>query len=252
MIEGMEVLTKPQVNQNGTYKPGKPRGGKYWWMLFFIIKLSDFGEGVKRISFYLLTYQEPSKINVPFWGYNRRSKKIEGSLPVDYSKASKYVDRDAQRLVCEVLFELFDKVSGKVKDFDFEALKKAMLQAVETNPAFAEKTRFRVYSDTEIAEGDIPEFSSAFDLSKYGNGVRKLFFEAGFFKKPKTFIPDRPRFDKNKRGLYISVVSGPDIDQFSSELDKAIEKIKPQVPDFDFDVFRADILQFTESLKEAA
>ncbi|MCO6490279.1 MAG: hypothetical protein J5I98_17835 [Phaeodactylibacter sp.] len=36
MIEGMEVLTKPQVNQNGTYAPEKPGGGKYWWILFFI------------------------------------------------------------------------------------------------------------------------------------------------------------------------------------------------------------------------
>ena len=156
------------------------------------IKLSDFGSGVNRISFYVLTYQEPSRINVPFWGYNRRSRKIEGSLPVDYVKASKYVDRDAQRLVCEALFELFDKVSGKVKDFDFEALKKAMLQAVETNPTFAEKTRFRVYSDTEIAEGDIPEFSSVFDLSKYGNGVRKLFFEAAFLEGPRLLYLTGP------------------------------------------------------------
>ncbi|MCO6491257.1 MAG: hypothetical protein J5I98_22765 [Phaeodactylibacter sp.] len=216
------------------------------------IKLSDFGKGVRKISFYALTYHDSTGINEPFWEYDPVSRKIRGSLPLDYSKASKYVDRDAQRLVCEAMFELFDKVSGQVEDFDFEALKKAMLAAVETNPTFAQKTRFRVYSDLGIITGDIPGFSSAFDLSKYGKGVQKLFFEVAFFKKPEIFLPNPSGFDEDKRRLYISVLSGKDINQFSSELDKAIEKLKPQVEDFDFELFKYDILRFTESLKEAA
>ena len=216
------------------------------------IKLSDYGSGVRRISFYPLTYQEPSRINEPYWEYDPVSKKIEGSLPLDYSKASKYVDKDAQRLVCEAMFELFDKVSGQVKDFDFEALKKAMLEAVETNPTFAEKIRFRVNSDIGITTGDLTAISDAIDLSKYGSGVKKLFIKVAFFKNPKTFLTDPPYFDKNKQGLYISVISGSDINHFSSELDKAIEKLKPQVEDFDFELLKSDILQFAESLKEAA
>ncbi|MCB9347985.1 MAG: hypothetical protein H6573_10815 [Lewinellaceae bacterium] len=89
------------------------------------INLSNFGSGVRKISFYALTYQEPSRINEPYWEYDPGSKKVEGSLPLDYSKAARYVDRDAQRLVCASMFELFDKVAGQVKDFDFEALKKS-------------------------------------------------------------------------------------------------------------------------------
>lgn len=53
-------------------------------------------------------------------------------MPVDYSKASKYVDRDARRLVCEALFELFDKVSGKVDDFDFDSFRADILQFTES------------------------------------------------------------------------------------------------------------------------
>lgn len=131
-------------------------------------------------------------------------------MPVDFLKAAVYLDRDAQILVCEAMFELFDKVSGQVEDFDFEALKKAMLGAVDTNPAFAEKTRFRVYSDIGIVTGDIQEISNAIDPSKYGGGVRKLFIEVSFFKKPETFLLNPSYFDKRKRGLYISVLSGPD------------------------------------------
>ena len=216
------------------------------------IKLSDFGNSVKRISFYPLTYQEPSRINEPYWEYDPVSKKIEGSLPLDYSKAARYMDRDAQILVCEAMFELFDKVSGQVEDFDFEALKKAMLQAVDTNPTFAEKTRFRVYSDIGIVSGDIQEISDAIDPSKYGGGVRKLFIEVAFFKKPEFFLANPSYFDKRKRGLYISVLSGSDINQFSSELDRVIEKVKPQVEDYDFALLKADIMQFAASLKEAA
>ena len=216
------------------------------------IKLSDFGSGVRKISFYALTYQEPSRINEPFWEYDPVSRKIEGSLPLDYSKASKYVDREAQRLVCETMFELFDKVSGQIEDFDFEALKKAMLEAVETNPTFAEKIRFRVNSNIGIVTGDRTEFSDAIDLSKYGSGVKKLFIKVSFFKNPKIFLPDPPYFDEHKQGLYISVISSSDINQFSSELDKAIEKLKPQVEDFDFELLKSDILQYAKLLKEAA
>lgn len=163
------------------------------------------------------------------------------------------MDRDAQILVCEAMFELLDKVSGQVEDFDFEALKKAMLEAVEANPAFAEKTRFRVYSDIGIVTGDIQEISDAIDPSKYGGGVKKLFIEVSFFKKTESFLPPNPSyFDTRKRGLYIAVLSGPDINRLSSELDKAIEKLKPQVEGFDFELLKSDILQFAESLKEAA
>ncbi|MCO6491886.1 MAG: hypothetical protein J5I98_25950 [Phaeodactylibacter sp.] len=216
------------------------------------VKLSDFGKGVKKISFYALTYHDSTGINEPFWEYDAKRRKIEGSLQLDYSKASKYIDRDAQKLICAVMFELFDKVSGQVEDYDFEALKKAMLEAVETNPTFAEKIRFRVNSDIGITTGDITEFSDAIDLSKYGSGVKKLFIKVAFFKNPKTFLPDPPYFDKNKHGLYISVISSSDIYQFSTELDKAIEKLKPQVKDFDFELLKSDILRFAESLKKAA
>ena len=216
------------------------------------IKLSDFGESVKRVSFYALTYYDSSGINKPFWSYDPVSKKIEGSLPIDFLKASTYIDREAQKLVCEAIFELFDKVSGQVDGFDFKALKRAMLEAVETDPTFAEKIRFRVNSDIGITTGDITEFSDAIDLSKYGGGVKKLFIKVSFFKNPKIFLPDPPYFDERKQGLYISVISGSDINHFSSELDKAIEKLKPQVEGFDFELFKSDILQFAEALKEAA
>jgi hypothetical protein len=89
-------------------------------------------------------------------------------------------------------------------------------------------------------------------LSDFGKGVQKLFFEVAFFKRPETFFPNPSRFDENKRGLYISIISGMDINQFSSKLDKTIEKLRPRVQDFDFDLFKSDILHFTESLKEAA
>lgn len=216
------------------------------------IRLSDFGKGVRKVSFYALTYGDSEGFNEPFWEYDPKNRRIEGSLPLDYAKATTYIDKDAQKLVCEVMFELFDKVSGWVKDFDFEGLKKAMLDAVENNPTFAQKTRFRVYSDIGLVTGDIPEFPGFMDLSKYGKGVQKLFFEVAFFKRPETFFPNPLRFDENKRGLYISIISGMDINQFSSKLDKAIEKLKPRVQDFDFDSFKSDILHFTESLKEAA
>jgi hypothetical protein len=216
------------------------------------IDLADFGKGVSYISFFALTYYDANGINEPFWNYDPDSRKIEGSLPLDYQKAAASIDEEAQKLVCHAIFELFGKVSDQVEDFDFEALKKSMLEAIEDNPAFAEKTRFRVYSDTGMITGDIPEFSRAIDLSKYGRGVHKLFFEVSFFKNPQSFLPDPPRFDKNKKGLYISVVSGLDINQFSSQLDRAFEKIKPQVDDFDFDLLKSDLLRFAESLKEAA
>ena len=216
------------------------------------IKLSDFGKGVRKISFYALTYCDSTGINEPFWEYHAKRRKIEGSLQLDYPKATTYIDKDAQKLVCEVMFELFDKVSDQVVDFDFEGLKRAMLEAVETNPTFAQKTRFRVYSDIGLITGDIPEFPDFMDLSKYGKGVQKLFFEVAFFKKPEIFAPNPSRFDRNKRGLYISILSGTDFNQFSSGLDKVIEKLKPQVEDFDFDLFKSDILHFTESLKETA
>ena len=216
------------------------------------IKLSDFGEGVRNISFCALTYQEPNRINEPSWSYDPDTRKIEGSLPIDFLKASSYIDKEAQLLVCEAIFKLFDRVSDQINNFDFEALKKAMHKAIEANPSIAEKTRFRVYSDTGITTGDIPGFSSAIDLSKYGTGVQKLFFEVSFLKTSNSFLPNPPKFDKNKHGLYISVVSSLDINQFSSELDKAMEKVKPQVQNFDFELFKSDILHFVESLKETA
>lgn len=143
-----------------------------------------------------MTYYDANGINEPFRNYDPDSRKIEGSLPLDFLKASTYVDKEAQKLVCHAIFKLFDKVSDQVEDF--EALKKSMLEAIDNNPSFAEKTRFRVYSDTGIITGDIPEFSRAIDLSKYGSGVRKLFFEVSFFKNPQSFLPDPPKFDKNK------------------------------------------------------
>jgi len=216
------------------------------------ITLSDFGTGVQHISFFALTYQEPGKINEPFWSYDPDSRKIEGSLPLDFPAASTLIDEEAQKLVCRAIFEVFDKVSDQVDDFDFEALKKSMLEAIEQNPALAEKTRFRVYSDMGIATGDISEFSRAIDLSKYGSGVQKLFLEVCFFKNPNSFLPDPPKFDENKRGLYLAVVSALDINQFSAEWDQVIGKIKSQVDDFNFDLLKSDILRFAESLKEAA
>lgn len=48
------------------------------------------------------------------------------------------------------------------------------------------------------------------------------------------------------------MVSDLDINQFSFQLDRAIEKIKSQVDDFDFDLLKSDLLRFAESLKEAA
>ncbi|MCB9296732.1 MAG: hypothetical protein H6559_26985 [Lewinellaceae bacterium] len=105
-----------------------------------------------------------------------------------------------------------------------------------------ENPRLEVPNDQELFE----------KLPDNGKGVQKLFFEVAFFKKPEIFLPNPSGFDEDKRRLYISVLSGKDINQFSSELDKAIEKLKPQVEDFDFELFKYDILQFTESLKEAA
>jgi hypothetical protein len=215
------------------------------------IKLSDFGTGVKRISFMALTYRQLDEIHTPFWGYDPDSRKIEGSLPLDFSKAATFIDQEAQKLVCHAIFELFDKVSGQVDDFDFYALKRSMLEAIEINPTFAEKIRFRVYSDTGMITGDIPEFSRAIELSKYGSGVQKLFFEVSFLRNPKSFLPKPPKFDDNKHGLYLSVISGLDINQFSSELDQAFGKVKKQVTNFDFDLLKSDILRFVESLKEA-
>lgn len=216
------------------------------------IKLADFGKGVRNISFCALTYREPNEIHNPFWNYNPESRTIEGSWALDFQKASSYIGQEAQRLVCEALFELFDKVAGEVEDFDFAALKKAMLNAVATNPALAEKTRFRVYSDTGMVTGDIPEFASFMDLSKYGDGAQKLFFEASLFNKPQSFLPNPPMFDAGKRGLYISVVSSLDVNSFASGLDRAVETLKPLVQNFDFDLFKADILRFVESLTEMA
>ena len=216
------------------------------------ISLSHFGEGVRNISFCALTYQEPNRINKPFWQYDPHNQKIEGSLPLDFVKASSAIDRDAQKLVCSALFELFDKVSPQVSDFNFEALKKTMLEVVDANPVFAEKIRLRVYSDTGMMTGDNPEFAKAIDLSKYGKGVRKLFFEASFLKNPQSFLPAPPKFDKSKRGLYISVVYHSNTKYLSSALDRALEQIKPQVQNFDFELFKADILHFLESLQETA
>lgn len=216
------------------------------------IRLSDFGEGVRKVSYFALTYQQPSRINEPFWSYQPDSRKIEGSLALDYQKAATFIDEEAQKLVCGAIFELFDQIADQVDNFNFDALKKAMLEAVETNPTLAEKVRFRVYSDLGIITGDIPEFSAAFDLSKYGPGVQRLFFEVSFFKNPASFLPKPPKFDQNKQGLHISIVSDLNINEFSSELDKAIEKVRPLVQNFNFDLFKADILQFTETLKEAA
>ena len=51
---------------------------------------------------------------------------------------------------------------------------------------------FYLLTYTGIAEGDIPEFSSVFDLSKYGNGVRKLFFEAAFLEGPRLLYLTGP------------------------------------------------------------
>ncbi|MCB9293192.1 MAG: hypothetical protein H6559_08745 [Lewinellaceae bacterium] len=45
------------------------------------IKLSDFGSGVRRISFYPLTYQEPSRINEPYWEYDPVKKRSKAACP---------------------------------------------------------------------------------------------------------------------------------------------------------------------------
>ena len=216
------------------------------------IKLSDFGAGVKTISFFALIEEEPSRFHSPFWTYKPEKKEIEGSLPLDYKKAVTFVDRDAQRLVAHALFELFDKLKSKVKHFDFEALKKAMLNAIEKNPTFSEKSGFRVYSDYNIPTGDLPDMAKTIAPYRYGDHIKKIFLSIGFFKNTKYKHKPKPRYDTNKHGLYISVISGLDMDQFSSELDRNIELIKPQVNDFDFELFKADILNFAEGLRVAA
>lgn len=215
------------------------------------IKLSDFGENVKNISFYALTYREPSTLNEPFWQYHSDNKKIEGSLPLDFQKASNYIGEEAQKLVCFALFELFDKISSQVDNFDFTALKKAMLEAVEVNPSSANNIRFRVYSDLEsITAKDIPEFATSIQLPNYGEGVEKLAFEVSFLKEPLSYLSEPPQYDAIRRRLFISVVSRPNTEQFSSELDKVFEKLKFQVPDFNFELFKADILRLIVSLLE--
>lgn len=207
------------------------------------IKLADFGENVKNISFYALTYCEPNTFNEPFWQYQADNKKIEGSLPLDYEKASAYEGEEAQKLMCSAIFELLDKISSQVDNFDFAALKKAMLEAVEINPSSTDKIKLRIHSDGEpITSKDISEFENSIHFSKYGEGVRKLTCEISFVKNSQSYLSNPPQFDAARCELYISVVSSPDMEQFSAELDKVMEKLRFQVPDFNFELFKADIL----------
>ena len=41
------------------------------------IHLSDFGEGVKRIMLYALTFHEDDQLFAPFWSYNSKKKKLK-------------------------------------------------------------------------------------------------------------------------------------------------------------------------------
>ncbi len=216
------------------------------------IRLSDFGEGVKRISFHALTYDVGDALHDSLCLYDKEKKEIFGRLPLNYKNAATYAGQDAQRLVAEAFFDLFDKIKDQVKGFDFEGLKRAMLKAIETNPSFAPQSGFRVYSDYDIPTGDLPEFSKALRPTKYGKGVQKVFVKVGLFKNPSFRMKPRPRFDDDKKGLYMTIVSSLDLDQFKSELDKNIELIKPKVKDFDFELFKADLLHFAKGLRIAA
>ena len=149
-----------------------------------------------------------------------KEKEIKGSLPLDYRKACTYTDRDAQKLVAQAFFDLFDKVKPKVKHFDFEGLKKAMLNAIEVNPSFAPKSRFRVYSDHNIPTGDIPEFSKALAPTKYGKEIKKLFVHVGLFKNPYFRAKTNPSINEDKKILRMTIVSELDVNLFASELDR--------------------------------
>ncbi len=216
------------------------------------IKLSNFGKGVKSIVFHLLTFKENDGIHTPKWYYKKRQQEIFGRLPLDYDKAASLTDREAQMVVAQAFFDLFDKIKSEVEGYDFEGLKKAMLEAIANNPSFAKKSRFRVYSDYEIPTGDLPEYSKAIHPTKYGNGVKKLFVTLALFKKPENWRNTPPRFDKNQKGLYLSILSSINITDFSAELDRNIDLIKAEIQDFDFELLKADLLNFAEGLKVAA
>ena len=212
------------------------------------IKLTDFGKGLKCIIFHLLTFKENDGIHTPKWYYKKKKQEIFGRLPLDYEKAATFTDQEAQILVAQAFFDLFDKIKPKLKNYDFEGLKKSMLEAIANNPSFAKKSRFRVYSDYEIPTGDLPEYSKAIQPAKYSNAVKKLFITVALFKKPENWRNPCPRFNKDQKGLHLSILSSINIADISVQLDQNIDLIKTEIQDFDFELLKTDILTIAKEL----
>ena len=75
----------------------------------------------------------------------------------------------------------------------------------------------RDVSDLLVAEDT---FNNNLKLSDFGTGVKRITF----------FV----------------------FEEFKFELDKVIDQIRPKIKDFDFELFKADILHFAERLRVAA
>ncbi len=101
-------------------------------ILYEKIRLSDFGEGVKKIIFEAIVLSKPSKLHPAEDFYDADKGLISGSAIVSYEAIKNSNRIDGVRRLLDGLFGLLGKYSTQVKEFDFEGLKRAILAAMES------------------------------------------------------------------------------------------------------------------------
>ncbi|MCB0593226.1 MAG: hypothetical protein H6557_17415 [Lewinellaceae bacterium] len=92
---GSEVLEKPKgtFNRTGTFKPGRPGGGGYLWMLFFIMAGAIIVSQVKK---------KPPELNIP--GNDELFEKLPDNAKEAFKE--KYGQPDEDDRECELYYLL--------------------------------------------------------------------------------------------------------------------------------------------------
>lgn len=205
------------------------------------IDLSEFGDKIKRIVFFGMTDPENSQFYEPYWNYDSTQKILEGRLSIDHKRAQMLTDIDAQQLICEAIFDLFQHFEDMLPDFDFKGLKMAMLSAVKNHPVLVPKGRLRIYSDLGIPTGDFPELADQFRVEEYGPEIKRINVELTIIGS--SAIPGfSSAFITPYKGvLNIKIVSRFELSHFKNQLKQINSSLKGQ--DLNFVSLEDDLLK---------
>ena len=96
------------------------------------IQLANYGSGVHEIVYKAIVYSRPSKIETPSHFFDPKDGTLTGSSIIDYQTLKHSNILDGTKLLVNGLFDLIDKYSAKISDFDFESLKQDISEIIKS------------------------------------------------------------------------------------------------------------------------